>query len=342
MKIGVLLSSYNSEEYIDECLKPWFELRETMDITIGCNSGMYKDYLNFGFTPKNKPTLHKLVNYDLDFLIATGSKSLLGENDSKNSILHVLKNKCDVVWIVDSDEFYTKEEILSIVKYIEETPQYDWYTVNFKNYTFEKNLWVDGFNPPRIFRTDRNGGINEFYFDNHISYNDGDIFENKPSNSIPRNIAWVKHYSWLTDDPRTNEKISYQNMRFDGGCSLGFVNGKLNFINEFYENRGLEPPIIHETIEEVSNEFTFTFVRRENKFYIQNIKNFKSINVRIYDGQNGNLIYDTHLDIVPDTNYFIYPSSIIFNDLLDFKKFRVEVIENNKIIHNEFLHIKYE
>ena len=28
MKIGILLSAYNSEEYIDECLTPWFYLKE--------------------------------------------------------------------------------------------------------------------------------------------------------------------------------------------------------------------------------------------------------------------------------------------------------------------------
>lgn len=26
MKIGILLSSYNSKEYIDECLRPWINL----------------------------------------------------------------------------------------------------------------------------------------------------------------------------------------------------------------------------------------------------------------------------------------------------------------------------
>jgi hypothetical protein len=27
MKIGILLSVYNSEEYIDECLRPWINLK---------------------------------------------------------------------------------------------------------------------------------------------------------------------------------------------------------------------------------------------------------------------------------------------------------------------------
>ena len=38
MKIGVLLSAYNSENYIDDCLKPWMELKDDFDIfqTLTC------------------------------------------------------------------------------------------------------------------------------------------------------------------------------------------------------------------------------------------------------------------------------------------------------------------
>jgi hypothetical protein len=341
MKIGVLFSAYNSESYIDECVAPWFELKEEMDITIGCNSGMYVDYLKFGFKPKNKPTLHKLVNHDFDFIVATGPKALLGENDSKNTILHVLKNTCDVVWIVDSDEFYTKDEIRRIVQFINDTPYYDWYSVNLKNSTFEEHLWINGFCPPRIFRTDRNGGINEFYFDNHISYNDGTTFDEKLNTSIPRTIAWVKHLSWLTNDPRTPEKIEYQNMRFDGGCSLKFEEGKLEFIPEFYHSRNIEVPILHETIDILSNEFTITYSRNQNTLFVEDVLCFGLHLFKIYDGQNNDLIYETMLDLSARSNYFISPSTILFNELPDFNRFRIEVIKDGNIIHNEFLYIKH-
>ena len=122
MKIGILLSSYNSEEYIDECLTPWFNLKEQYDITICCNSGMFKDYADYGYVSKNKPTLQKLVNFDIDFLISTGPKVRLDEITSKNTLLRILKNSCDVVWILDSDEFYTEEEITNIINYLSRTP----------------------------------------------------------------------------------------------------------------------------------------------------------------------------------------------------------------------------
>jgi hypothetical protein len=264
----------------------------------------------------------------------------MDENGSKSAALNALKNECDLVWILDSDEFYTKQQIKNIINYIDSTPEYDWYSVNLKNSTFEKHLWIDGFCPPRIFRTDRNGGLSHFYFDNHVVYNNGDTFDYKPNSSIPRNIAWIKHYSWLTSDTRSKEKVKYQEMRFSGNCSFTWddKNDKLYFSDTFYNSKGIEKPILHETIDILSDEFTINFVRKENKFYIQNITKNQSLNFKFYNGDNDNLIYQTILDIAPGINYFCYPG-IDFSKIEGFKKFRVEALLNNKVIHNEFLHI---
>ncbi len=344
MKIGILLLAYNSEDYLKECLLPWIKLREEFDIIIACSSGMYKEYVNFGFKSRNKGTLSILINYELDYLLSTGPKFLLGENDSRNTALNALKDKCDIVWILDSDELYTESQIRDIVKYIEDTIEYDWYSVNFKNSTFEKNLWIDGFCPPRIFRTDRYGGISHFYFDNHITYNNGENFNTKSNSNIPRNIAWVKHYSWLTTDTRSKEKVKYQEERFLGDCAFYWddKNNKLLFSDKFYNSRGLEKPILHETIERVSSDFTINFVRSENKFYIQNVLKEQDLKFRFFNGQDGSLIYETNLYIIKGVDYFCYPSSIMFSEIAEFKKFRIEVLSDNKIIHNEFIHIRYE
>jgi hypothetical protein len=341
MTIGVLLTAYNSEKYIDECLDPWLKLKSEFDIFIGCNSGMFKDYLDLGFKPNNKKTLSKLVEKDLDFLVATGDKILLDEDSSRNTVLNTMKKNCDLIWILDSDEFYTEDEIRNIIKIISETPQYDWYSINFRNYTLTENLWTDGYCPPRIFRTDRYDGISHFYFDNHIVYNNGDIFDHKPNFGIPRNIAWVKHYSWLEKDPRTKEKIKYQNHRFSSGCSFDWdenSENKLKFSNSFYNSRGMDLPILHETDDVYSSDFTLTFSRSENKFYIQNIIKNQILNFKFYNGDDDNLFYQTVLDIAPGVNYFCYPG-VDFSKIEVFKKFRIEVLSDNKVIHSEFLHI---
>ena len=52
MRIGVLLTAYNCESYIDDCLEPWLKLRDEYNFVIACNSGMFKDYLEMGITEK--------------------------------------------------------------------------------------------------------------------------------------------------------------------------------------------------------------------------------------------------------------------------------------------------
>lgn len=340
MRIGVLLTAYNSENYIDECLEPWLNLKDELDIFIGCNSGMFKDYLDLGFKPNNKKTLSKLVEKNLDFLVATGSKILLDEDTSRNTVLNTMKKDCDLIWILDSDEFYKEDEIRNILKVISETPQYDWYSINFRNFTLTENLWTDGYCPPRIFRTDRYDGISHFYFDNHIVYNNGEAFDYKPNFSIPRNIAWVKHYTWLESDVRTKEKIKYQNYRFSGGCSFEWdeeSSNKLKISNIFYESRGIEAPILHEKCDTYSNEFTITFSRIENKFYIQNILKNQSLSFRFYNGETNDLFYQTDLHISIGVNFFCYPG-IDFSKI-ELRKFRIEVLSSDKKIHDEFIHI---
>jgi hypothetical protein len=341
MKIGVLFTIYNCESYVDDCLRPWFNLKNDYDITMACTSGMFKPYLELGFKPKNKTTLQKLIQYDIDYLISTGSNSLIDEDQSRNNALNFLKKNCDIIWIVDGDEFYTETDIKNIINYINQTPEFDWYSINFKNYTFTEKTFIDGFCPPRIFRTDRNGGINKFYFDNHILYNDGNIFETKHNKSIPRNIAWVEHYSWLNKDSRSKEKVEYQNQRFVGGCSFKWNENcqSLEFNKEFYNDRNLEQPILHETIDKLSKDFTIDFSRSDSLFLINNVENNLTAEFRIYNGQSGNLMYQTTLNLVSGVKYFIWSELFKFLDVQSFKKFRIEVIVDNNIIQNEFIHI---
>jgi len=344
IKIGVLLSAYNSEDYIDECLHPWISLKNEFDVTLACVSGMYKEYLDFGFRSKNQGTLSKLVTYNLDFLLATGEKSLLDENGSKNSALNALKNNCDLVWILDSDEFYREEDIKNILEFIRKNPKYDWYSVNLKNSTFEKNLWIDGFCPPRIFRTDRNQGLSHFYFDNHITYNDGENFDNKPNIKIPRNVAWIKHYSWLNEDSRSREKIKYQERRFVSGCSFTFndENGRIYFSDRFYKERGIEEPILHETLDVLCSEFTVNFVRGDNTFYIENVEKNQSVKFEFFDDEKDILIQEAELSLCKGVNFYCSLPGTNYWKTDGFDRFRVEAFSNGEKIHREIIHIKYK
>jgi hypothetical protein len=114
---------------------------------------------------------------------------------------------------------------------------------------------------------------------------------------------------------------------------------KRNLIKEFYYNRNIEPPILHEVIDNLTKEFTIDFLRPDNKIFIKNIQSNLTADFKIYNGQSGNLIYETTMNLTSGVDYFIWIGSPKFLDIEGFKKFRVEVVVNNNIIHNEFIHI---
>jgi hypothetical protein len=113
----------------------------------------------------------------------------------------------------------------------------------------------------------------------------------------------------------------------------------LEFNKEFYNDRNLEQPILHETIDKLSKDFTIDFSRSDSLFLINNVENNLTADFRIYNGQSGNLMYQTTLNLVSGVKYFIWSEFFKFLDVQSFKKFRIEVIVDNNIIQNEFIHI---
>ena len=93
MKIGVLLTVYNCDNYIDAVLEPWFKLKEKYNMVFAVNSGMFKDYVSLGIPYRNQPTLDKLSKWDFDFQVTTKGTNLLGEDDSRNTCLDYLKKQ---------------------------------------------------------------------------------------------------------------------------------------------------------------------------------------------------------------------------------------------------------
>ena len=57
MKIGILFTAYNCDSYIEEVLSPWIKLRDELNLVLVANSGMFSDYIKFGFEEKNERTL---------------------------------------------------------------------------------------------------------------------------------------------------------------------------------------------------------------------------------------------------------------------------------------------
>lgn len=352
MKIGVLLTCYNCEEYVDSCLNPWIKLRERMSIVIACNSGMFRDYFDLGISENNEKTLEKLISHKLDFLVTTSGKNLLDEDSSRNLCLDFLnKQACDLLIYLDGDEIYTEKQILDVLEFVENNSLYDGYKVCFKNHTIRKGLFLNNFIRDSIFWLNRYQGIQRFYFDTEFVYNDPNAnYSNRVT--IPREVAFVEHYSWLSDDPRTKIKIVYQENRYCGSqgqvpvesrCAYKFDVSRetLTFNDTFYAYYGEQIPILREIGEIYSFDLELNFNRGENIITIHNHRLTGDFVFEVKD-YTSTYSYGTYLlNLHSGVNYWINPSgSFHFDSDENFLAFRVRVTKEEVLIHDEFLYLK--
>ena len=110
-----------------------------------------------------------------------------------------------------------------------------------------------------------------------MTYNNGKRLEELNNFTyIPKDVAYINHYSWLSTDSRSAEKVIYQNQRYNGPegkrCSFSIENNELVFNKLFWEDRNIEIPILHEEDNVFSYDFDLTFSRRDNCLYISEIK----------------------------------------------------------------------
>lgn len=360
MKIGVLLTAYNCEKYIDKCLEPWLKLKDEYDFVIACNSGMFRDYLELGIPEKNQGTINKLITKQLDCLTIISGKNLIDEDHSRDISLDFLNGgrfargtKCDLLIVIDGDEVFTEDNIRNILDFVMKNPDHDGYKINFKNHTIRENLFTYDYEHDRIYWMNRHGGIRRFFFDNRFEY--GDHYDGKStykysdSLTIPKSVAYVDHYSWLSDDPRTKDKILYQRKRYHGinyeipeeiRCAFEWNDEKdsLEFSKAFWSGRGLQIPILHEMQGSYSFEFKIEYNRFENKITIESFENSGDCVFEIFD-INRNHIYTCNINLNKG-NYWVMPSSYNYEADENFTGFYIQVSRNGELIHQENIYLR--
>jgi hypothetical protein len=251
MKIGIIYCAYNCFSYVKDSLHPFIEAKQNGLISeISSVSIPFAEYFNLN-QPKDGTTdflinLHEKSSIDKVFT----EPSYLQEHKARDLCLQYLKNtNCDAIWMVDGDEFYSAEDIKNIINFINNNPNYYWYSINFKNYIFDGKQWIDGFCPPRIFRTKSDAlNIDRFYWDNDLAYEDVNhkTFNYKALNNltIPKEIAHIKHLTWLHENGKL--KYEYQIKHF-GHCGYlwNYEKQQLEFNEDFYIKNNLEKPAIN-------------------------------------------------------------------------------------------------
>lgn len=285
-KIGIIFCAYGNPDYVQPCLDPWIKLKEKYNISIAAVHGQFKEYHDNGIEDKDYETQLKLKdlewNKNIDCLYLQNDYNVFWpdhlnqtkyetESEIRNKGLkYLLEEKCDIIWLLDLDEFYTEEQIENIVNYIKlpASQLYTWFSINFKNYILNGKQWVDDFCPPRIFRVNCGKFLLErFYYDNDLFYRIketivGDLpgYYNGPiegtpiplyqrhwaiaGNKISKHIAHIKHLTWLHSNGKN--KVLYQLKHF-GHCSYKWNEEKneLEIDLDFYRKNGLDLPIIY-------------------------------------------------------------------------------------------------
>jgi len=248
MKFALIICQYNVVDYLKQCLAPWIEAKKTYDIDIYCLDGKFDDF--DGETESTDGSLALLRDYDANksiYLIEHSSR--FKEHEVRNiAVKRAFRdNPPDYIINWGIDEIATSNEVLYILKHAIDNPLYAYFRVNYKNFVFDKNHYVLGFCPPRIFKVDYNGHkLQKFYWDDDILYVKDESpvqYTVLPNNVVP-NVK-INHYTWC-DYERSKKKIEYQSKHFasGAGCSFKFDDATktISFNEEYYKKTGQPYP----------------------------------------------------------------------------------------------------
>ena len=266
MKIGIIYCSYGVPDLINELIKPWTNLKDKLNIKIAAVHGQFKEYHEIGTTDNDYPSQVILKNLefnnDIDYLYLQDDYNLFVPDKYRNTIYQteaeirdkglqfLLKEEVDYVMLWDGDEEITEDEIDNIINYIQKDEFIAWYSLEYKNLTFNRQTYTKGFAPPRIFKVNYNNlKLKQMVYDNDVIYQDinGNSvgYKQLPNKKIPIYIANPLHYSWC-DYERSKSKIEYQNKHFGhyAGCSFKINEDKkeIEWNQDYFLKTSQNPP----------------------------------------------------------------------------------------------------
>lgn len=232
MKVGLIYCSFGTLDLTPASLAPWLAAKASrlgghdyVIAAVSCPFSGFPDAKDDGAVDY----LFKQVGHEkIDHLVV--SDIPIPETEARGRALRWLTAQgCDLSIMVDSDEFWTADQIAKAVAFMEERPFLCWARVCLKNYVFDtKTYLVEPFAPPRIHRLSFQGAFTAAGFeqDNDLWYSriDGMPISQREMTSatIPKGLVWVKHLSWISNE-RSRKKIKYQTVgRGWGSCSFSW------------------------------------------------------------------------------------------------------------------------
>lgn len=235
-KIGIIAVGRDCADVLDEVLAPWVESFWRHDIHIHLISATFREMEAVGLTAvPDKATTDKMQGYARKFdrnISCFIGKEYMTEAEVRDKGREFLMSRdirADVIWLLDlADEFYTTRQIENIIKFVDKNSLIPWFRVSFKNYVFnEKTYLSQPFQPPRVWYTHYGDKkLMACNYDNDFLYRDtkDKVVPDKdlPSLTIPINMAWVKHLSWISNQ-RSKNKVAYQALHFKHGAGCSFA-----------------------------------------------------------------------------------------------------------------------
>lgn len=239
MIIGILYCGYNQLNNIKNTLCFWNNLKLDNVSFIVCTVSVpfleYKD-----IKVDEDGTLSFIQSLEKDNIKnCIFEPRFVKERIARNHAMEFLsKYDIDYLWQVDSDEYYTKENVCNIISYILET-QKPSYSVNFKNYILDGKHYLDDFCVSKINKA-KEDRLLSFFDDNQIIHLNYGLTKPTP---IPKEVALVKHLTWLHENGK--QKVEYQLKHF-GDCSYRWNSDKneLEIDLDYYKRHGYKVPNI--------------------------------------------------------------------------------------------------
>jgi len=268
---GIIYCGYNTEEYVLDSIEPFLKQKNHVVSAVSVPFAEYKEIDNIH--DNTTEILRELVNQKkLKYLV--DSPKYISEAEARNLALdHLKKYNLDYIWIVDSDEFYTEDDIAAIEDYVEQSEKH-LFKVSFRNFVFDENHYLEEpFCPPRIFSTkiplpscssphcclrgrltwnpsQKREFLNleKFYWDNDIVYSYNELSAKYTEISdiitIPSSVARVRHYTWFNNNIG-KRKVEYQQKHF-GHCGFKWneENSCLEFDKQFHQTHNISLPTV--------------------------------------------------------------------------------------------------
>lgn len=257
-KIGITMIGYECQEQLEKVLPYWIRLKENPpansrieSIKIGFTHGCFEETAKLGFpilsTDGTIEHLMKLKDTDsIDYLQIRDTPQK--EYEMWTNGFQTFKDDIDLLWMLNTDEFWELDEIENVLKYIENNDLLDFYKVNFKNFCIDEDTWIDDFIVPRIWWAKKQGGIKRFYQDDLLEYNNGKKDVQCSHLTIPPSVAFPKHYSWVGSKAYLQRKLNFQKLRY-GGSSYRWndITDKLELNDDYYRSIGKPKPTLNKS-----------------------------------------------------------------------------------------------